>query len=112
MINKYAITIIICLLVGMLFIVLRRRIKLQSELMSLEVNGKIMRIEYREKEMPFFYVKKTWVYFGPLGYSIDQYLDEGDSIVKRSDSDLIELYKKTQDSSRNQKYLKVMEILI
>jgi hypothetical protein len=75
--------------------------------MELEVNGKIKKIEFREKKMPFFYIDKSWVYFGKYSYTIDRYLDEGDSIVKKNSSNRIELYKKN-----NLKYEKVWEIFI
>lgn len=54
MINKYSISIIICLLAGLIFIVLRSQVNLRNEMTSLEVIGKITQIQYREKEMPFF----------------------------------------------------------
>lgn len=112
LINKYSTTIITGPVIFLIVLLLRSRYNLHNELSDLEVKGIITKIELREKKMPFLYINSSWVYFGKYSYTIDRYLDEGDSIAKENNSDRIELYKKKSESLEHIKYKKVEEILI
>lgn len=111
MINKYSITVITGLVIFLIVLILRSRYNLRNEFSDLEVKGIITKIELREKKMPFFYINGSWVYFGKHSYTMDRYLDEGDSIAKESNSNRIELYKKSE-SPDHLEYKRVKEILI
>lgn len=57
------------------------------ELIQTDVKGKVMKMEYREKKIPYFYINYSWVSFGHFGYTMDLFVDEEDSLVKEKNSD-------------------------
>lgn len=67
---------------------------------SMEFNGIIEDIKTAERNTYIFKVKNNWIDLGGNGSDVEQFITNGDSIVKNLNTDSIEVYR--FDSANNE----------